>query len=528
MKKALWLLLTLLLSLHTLAQGEDFSFMKGNCMPSISEEVTDNRHDTRRTLPVPRPQWDATKVYKQMVILFTFSDNEFTMENPKEYYTKLFNERDNKSEKEPGSVADYFRDQSNGLFNLEFDIYGPVKVDEKAQPYASPNDKTRNYGTESIKKATQLVLEENPSVNYSVYDWDGNGVIEQVIYIYAGTPGNTTSTYGYLWPNTASNPSVMTPDNKSISLCSASGEYWGENKEGAPVYCGIGTICHEFSHCLGLPDLYPVGSSDDLPYSAVDEWDLMDGGNFTGWGWCPPNYSPLEKMLLGWAKPVEITEPTSITDLKTVPQGGAFYQVKHTDTEYLLLENRQQEGWDFGTPGKGLVIYYVNYNASAWNNNSVNSFNSEDQFRYRIFHADNNTYQDWKDFFTKLDEEAKNEGKDPVSTYQNPNRMNRLHLSTSPYPIEANAELTDTSTPAATMSNGELLAKPITKIQLSDGLISFDFMGGATAIRDLRLANDEESYLYNLQGQRVYIPLPGQIYIVKKKDGTIKKYVKTL
>jgi hypothetical protein len=49
-------------------------------------------------------------------------------------------------------------------------------------------------------------------------------------------------------------------------------------------------------------------------------------------------------------------------------------------------------------------------------------------------------------------------------------------------------------------------------------------MGGATGIRDLRITDDEESCLYNLQGQRVYTPLPGQIYVIKK-NGTTKKYM---
>ena len=517
-KKVFGLLLMTLLPLRLLAQGQDVVFKRGNCIPVVANAA--GHRAAHRVLPTPNTKWDASKVYKQMVILFTFSDNEFTTNeevNPKAYYESLFNEEGYREWSGIGSVSDYFKEQSGGLFNLKFDIYGPVKVSPKAQPYESPNENTRNYGATSIIEATQLVLEANPDVDYSQYDWNGDGEIEQVIYVYAGAAGNTKNTYGYVWPNTSTFAAITTPDGKRISQYSASAEYWYEADEIGPIFCGIGTICHEFSHCLGLPDIYPVGSSD-YPSSAVDEWDLMDGGNFTDWGWCPPNYSPLEKMLLGWLTPTELTEPASITDMKTIDEGGAIYQIKHTDTEYLLLENRQWSGWDLCSPGEGLLIYYVNYNESAWRNNSVNSFKSEDDFRYRIIHADNMIYADWKAYL-----EA-----NKLSSYVEGHRVKRRHLSTSPYPTDTNTELTDTSTPATKMSNGELLAKPITKIQLSDGLISFDFMGGATGIRDLRITDDEESCLYNLQGQRVYTPLPGQIYIVKKKDGTFKKYVKTL
>jgi hypothetical protein len=32
-----------------------------------------------------------------------------------------------------GCVADYFRDQSLGILNLQFDVYGPVKVSQQAR-----------------------------------------------------------------------------------------------------------------------------------------------------------------------------------------------------------------------------------------------------------------------------------------------------------------------------------------------------------------------------------------------------------
>ena len=56
----------------------------------------------------------------------------------------------------------------------------------------------------------------------------------------------------------------------------------------------------------------------------------MDGGNFTNYGWCPPNYTPIEKMLLGWLTPVELTEPASIVNLKPVSEGGEVYIAYYT------------------------------------------------------------------------------------------------------------------------------------------------------------------------------------------------------
>ena len=470
-RKSLWLLMTLFLSLRIMAQGEEPFIIKGDCTPDILDGG--NSHRASRRLPQRKTDWDRDKTYKQMVILFTFSDNEFSVEDSKEYYQKLFNEEGYNLKKGPGCVADYFRGQSSGLCNLEFDVYGPVKVSSVAQPYENPDKNTRNYGRSSIKEATQLVVDDNPDVDYSQYDWNGDGIVEQVIYIYAGPPGNVANSYGYIWPNTSTFDVVTTPDGKKINNYSASGEYWGKKTDGTAVYCGIGTICHEYSHSLGLPDIYPTTSNQG--YSVCDEWDLMDGGNFTNWGWCPPNYTALERYLLGWLEFTELEEATSITDLKPISEGGEVYRIKHSDSEWLLLENRQQIKWDSGLPGKGLVIYHVNYDGSVWKGNTVN--NDKTKRRFHLVHADNMDYDAWDAYIEEMG----------WSSYANSDRMNRRYLSTSSYPYISedeevvNNELTDTSTPAATMFypnlNGSMqLDKSITNIQMTDdGVVSFDF-----------------------------------------------------
>ena len=506
-KKALWLLLTLFLSLRIMAQGEDFTILKGDCMPLADESTADGHRATHRAL-IPKTDWDREKIYKQMVILFTFSgdDSEFKMENPQEYYQKLFNEKGFNPNLGPGCVADYFRDQSGGLCNIEFDIYGPVQVSSKSQPYDKPDKNTHNYGKDSMKEATQLVLEANPDVDYSQYDWNDDGTIEQVIYIHAGPPGNTDNAFGHIWPNTSSFNVVTTPDGKKISSYSASGEYWGIRKaDNVVVYCGIGTVCHEYSHSLGLPDIYPTTA--DQGYSVCDEWDLMDGGNFTNWGWCPPNYTALEKYLMGWLELTELNEAATITGMKPVSEGGTAYIVKHSDSEWLLLENRQQTAWDAGAPGKGLVIYHVNYVASSWSGNSVN--NKPNARNFHLIAADNRDYNEWDDFL--IESGAK-------SQYANSERMNNLHLSGAPYPLAndegiLNDALTDTSVPAAVVYNKNaedtlFMSKPITDIvQNEDGTVSFKFMNGTLDVIDdlvSGLATKGEGNIYDLQGRRIY------------------------
>lgn len=515
-------LLATVLSLPVMGQ-DGWKVVHGDCTPAPEGEAF--TRGTPRRLPAINKNWDADRIYKQMVILIEFDektpddtsdDTKFTMESPLEYYDKLFNEPDHHERNSNGCIADYFRDQSGGKLNLSFDVYGPVLVNEKAQPYDEPTSKTKNLGQSTLIAATKKVLEANPDVDYSQYDWNGNGSVNQVIYVYAGLPGNISSEscYGHIWPNTSSFTTVNTPDGKKISNYTCSGEHWPLTSK---ALCGLGTICHEFSHSLGLPDIYPT--TDGAGYSVCDEWDLMDGGNFTNYGFCPPNYTPLEKYLLGWADFQELDEATTVKDLKPSADGGEIYRIKHSSSEWYLLENRQQDGWDLGAPGKGLVIYHVNYDGSAWSSNSVN--NDRAKRRFKLVHADNKDYDTW-------DEEIGG-----VSPYANSGRMNNRHLSTSPYPYVTeevvNDELTDTSVPAAVMHypEGTLMGKPITNIvQNEDGTVSFDFMGGTSAIATIKGGESlNDNKVYDLTGQPVNVQRTGQIYIVRQSDGTFRKYV---
>ena len=221
---------------------------------------------------------------------------------------------------------------------------------------------------------------------------------------------------------------------------------------------------------------------------------------------------------MGWLNPTELTGPTTINGLEAVSNGGETYIIKHTDSEFLLLENRQWKRWDAGVPGKGLVVYHVDYDKTIWASNTVN--NAKGHFRFDLVHADNLDYEQWDEILI---------GSYPYA--ENPMLHNK-HLSTSPYPWTAatstdeNRKLTDDSTPATTMFNAnsegsKLLSKAITNIQMTaDGLISFDFMGGTSSGISAVQRQSGNDHLYNIMGQRMTTPHKG-LYI---KNG--KKYIR--
>ena len=255
-------------------------------------------------------------------------------------------------------------------------------------------------------------------------------------------------------------------------------------------------------------------------FSMVDEWDLMDGGNYTNKGWCPPNLSAMEKMYLNWDQPEELTSPTTITDMKPVSAGGKTYIIRNSGQpdEYYLLENRRQEGWDYGCPGNGLLIYHVDYLKSAWANNEVNT--SVMHYRYDLFHADGKNYYEW---------DPDSQGQDP-DKYTMPDNMRCSYLSTSPYPytdsetLAVNNSLTDESLPAATLFTAaadgrKLMDKSITNIRLADdGTIFFDFMKETptSVLSCQEQTHNAAAPIYDLQGRRLSAPAKG-IYIQGEK-----------
>ena len=155
----------------------------------------------------------------------------------------------------------------------------------------------------------------------------------------------------------------------------------------------------------------------------------------------------MEKMYLGWSSPIELTEATSIRDMRPISDGGETYIIRSSGNsdEFYLLENRKQEGWDYGCPGNGLLIFHVDYDKDKWCNGKVNV--ADNHYLYDMFHADRKGYRDWN---------PKNQGLD-FNKYTMDNWLRSRYFSTSPYPYTdsttyaVNDSLTDNSNPASVL-----------------------------------------------------------------------------
>lgn len=403
-------------------------------------------------------------VKKGLVVLVDFKNKKFADGHDLEYYKNVINGKDFTDEEEGyvGSVRDYFLAQSNGQFELDFDVVGPVTMSNNYGYYGGDKEYQKdNLVYEMIKEASDAIQDQ---VNLKDYDWDGDGEADQVFFLYAGLGQASGGSASTIWPHESELRywpcGVLSYSTGKINTYACANELQPVT-QGSTNYisAGIGTICHEFSHCLGFADMYDTSGGGGYGMSV---FDVMDQGSYNGNGFVPCNYTAFERIYAGWVEAIELDSPATVKDMKSVSDYGRpfiMYNYKNTN-EYFLMENRQNTGWDEGLYGcNGLLIVHVNYVPSRWINNTVNSSDQKIPQCCTVVNAD---------------------GSREIS--------NTLSLQGDLYPYEEkgvtmNDEFTDDSEPAAKLynknsDNSYALGIPITQIKRSKGSVSFLVCGG--------------------------------------------------
>lgn len=438
-------------------------------LENMRAEGDDNRQQSNTRRMVRRQalgKFSSLKGKKRgVVILVNFLDNTFSVENPKALFNDFFNKRGYNDFGMSGSVSDYFLEQSYGQLELDFDVVGPYTLSQNMKYYGAHSkeesmDKNDVNPQAMVREACQNAAKE---LDFTPYDWDDDGQVDQVFVIYAGYGENYGASDDTIWPHESSLFSPLTVNGKTITTYACSCELRGN--EGTQL-AGIGTACHEFSHCLSLPDFYDVNYSGGV---GMGTWDPMDAGAYNNNSCTPSGFTAFEKWMVGWLEPTELTEETQVTGMKPLaeaPEAYILYNEANRD-EYYLLENRQPTGFDAGLYGHGMLVVHVDYLASAWISNNVNTSSSHQ--RMTIIPAD--------------------------GTYLN----SRTSLAGDPFPgLTGNTALTDITTPAATLYNAnvsgeKLMGKAIERITESeDGLISFLALRPLLDVPQVRLTEQGE------------------------------------
>ena len=321
--------------------------------------------------------------FRGLIILVNYTDrsfNDYVPDNytPIDFYEDMINGHDyngfslsyGTTVECMGSVRDYYYDNSFQQFDPHFDILGPVDV-----PFACTD--AHQFNCDSIFFAALEALDYD--VDFSQYDTDGDGTADMVFFLVAGFGSdNSANDRDYLWPHMNNFTESPVLDGVNFSLYACSTNMTGEEGDFISYnnVAGIGTICHEFSHCLGLPDFYDTdaegsgGTNRNYPMT----WSIMASGFRSNMGRNPVGYGLFERYALGFATPTLIEGEGTIT-IPALERSNTGYRMNTANPgEYFIVENRQRVKWDKNLAGPGMLIWRVDSsNVDVWENNLVNS-----------------------------------------------------------------------------------------------------------------------------------------------------------
>lgn len=438
-----------------------------------------------------------------LIILVNFADLAFTetieemdsMHNAKNYtrdYEYVYRGKTYQVSSE-GSARQYFYDASFGQYNPQFDVIGPVTVSREYAYYGKNNVNTQfdQRPWEMIKEAC-VIADTLLDVDFTQYDNDNDDIVDFVYVIYAGYGEADGGGANTIWPHSYQLSAVgayCRLDGVRVDLYACGNEIDYYTKK----HTGIGTFCHEFSHVLGLPDLY---TTEGQTHKTLGEWSILDYGPYNNDGNTPPAYSAYERFFMGWLTPEVIVDSANIRLEELNSSQRALListEDKHNligndpkSTKFYLLENRQQQGWDTYLPGHGLMLTYVQYNATRWQENTVN--NTSRSMGVDLIEADGKT----------------------------PNSSGTGYLG----------KATDLF-PAGATSYTQITDHAIEDIEEIDGVIYFKYRGGSieTDVENIEMPTSVIA-IYNILGQKQSTTdiesLASGTYIVVTTTGTRK------
>ena len=483
---------------------------------------------------------------RAIVLLVQFANRPFKVQPRKAFNQYLNSMADkhqdfgNAEDRNTGSVKKYFSDMSGGKFKPQFDLYGPITMPKNVAYYGE--------GSSSMERYRELVYDActmmDDSLDFSMYDADKDGNVDLVYIIYAGYGESVSSIDSTLWPKAFVCGTDIKKDGKYVRLAGISNELNGRpdgnyNSKSGLLINGVGLFCHEFSHCMGLPDFYPTVSpqwttaNDKQDFDAYDnqgmeEWDVMDNGIYLYNGYSPTAYTAWEREKMGWLTIETLTKEGKV-ELKSIDEGGKAYRIKNdkntSGNEYYIVENVQAKGWNKKLPASGMMVSHVEYEPRA----------------FSVFHGGDNSVNNIKKHPRMTIVPA--DGYLPSSYRKVPNSSNLTapymkkqqydeQLAGDLYPGKSNVNrLTD----AQNMVNyapwtGGMLNKPIYNIALKNGIVTFDFLKDQTSTGieqpESATENNNEEKIYTIDGRYVGTnlnALPKGVYIKGKKKVVVSR-----
>ncbi|MBQ7690282.1 MAG: M6 family metalloprotease domain-containing protein [Muribaculaceae bacterium] len=427
---------------HRDAAEQAFVAANQAALTSMEREAATNRYPMAAPHRVGTTQVPVTGSPRIPILLVDYADK--SMSNPVEAFVSQYTQG-------PRSASQYFADQSWGQYTPQFDVYGI---------YTLPGNRAR-YGAHGYVAGKEIndvgvgqmvcdaITAAGDEVDWTPYDNDGDGEVDVCIVVYAGVGEAQGYIDDSVWPCQWNLMSASFRDDgdgpqrrngKRINRFAVFNELHGRADDSSQLD-GVGTFCHEFSHCLGLPDFYET--TYDHGYYGMGNWSVMCGGCYNDDSYTPCGYTAYERAFMGWMQLTEATPGThyALGDIaERDAQAVKITNDKNAD-EYYVLENRQRTGWNAAMASEGLLVTHVTYNDYNWQHNKVNN--------------------------------ALPQGMTIIAADGLPNDSTEVG---DLYPWNGNNQLSDTSMPPAAVNTGGYMGKPVTNITMHNAVVTFDFM----------------------------------------------------
>lgn len=495
------------------AQDKDRFFKATDAtLQSLAKNLNTDIATTRKYFP-------HSGAPKTLVILVQFPDCKFLSSDPKTAFNYFLNAESGEQAPEAltsayngsnyGSVKQYFTEMSKGTFTPIFDVAGVVTVSKSYTYYgqdASENNRdiySKNLVVEACKLAKSQL-----GVNFSDYDLNNDGKADLVYIIYAGIGQNLGGDANTIWAHTRAGANYTIDNETNIYSYGLNCELNAPDKTTTNYISGIGVFCHEFSHCMGIPDLYPYNTAAHVNNQEPEYWDLMDAGEYWNLGFNPAAYSPWELDIVGWDSNIE-TLNNIPQQLKLQPyyKDRKVYKIEASDGQYLLLQNLQKVGWWQGFPYHGLLIHRIDYNKPTVGlNYRMNQTPGSPEVT--ILPADGIILSGY----------LSGNGKTYTSK--------EYQQSHSGDPFPGSKKVTQLT--EAKLNNDVVLTNLLYNIKETNGIITFDYLKDFTTGIDSPITNvetDKDASIYTLDGRYLGTDaskLGKGVYVIGKKKVVIK------
>lgn len=317
-------------------------------------------------------QTGEAKESEYLVVLVKYADGEFHFSQ--KVFDDWLNEKGYNQYGGTGSVKDYYRDNSMGKFVPNFTVLGPYTLDHERTYYSADLGGTGNDVNPQalIIEAAQKAKADHPEIDFSKFDNDGDGYMDNINVIVGGYSQASSGDEKDIWPH-SSRLKIDDDDDRSIEIdgirvnnYSVSAELVGAS---GTEMDGIGTFTHEFGHILGLRDMYDTDDYDGGIGIDPGAYSLYASGSYNNDSRTPAALMAFERIQMGWMSKddmIALNQPADITLPMLTTNTAAYVDARPgladgEGYEWYVMENRQQTGWDSYIPYHGLLIYHLDY-----------------------------------------------------------------------------------------------------------------------------------------------------------------------